>query len=175
MSLSRQHTLPPGSLTTSQGGDTRVSSSLQPVARSRSRRNVFLNLPIAGRLTLGFVVAALVAALASGVVGLQRAQSLSRQTDFYHSLLQYNTSLTTGRSFLELMDSKLHQTLEDASAPNPSHETLSADIAALNNLATLYGQTLNSYAQNDMLDQHADQQGLLDELAIIAWPCSRAR
>ena len=98
-------------------GNSLLSRAVQPV----SRRNIFLDLRIAGRLTLGFLVAALVAALAAGVVGIQRSESLSRQTDFYHNLLQLNTSLTTGRSFLQLMSSKAQLTLEDASVPNPSH------------------------------------------------------
>jgi methyl-accepting chemotaxis protein len=137
--------------------------TIRPRARSYVGRNLFLDLPIAGRLALGFVIAALVAGLAAGVVGLERSQSLSKQTDFYHHLLQLNTSLTTGHSFLELMNSKLHQTLDDANAPNPSHETLASDNAALNNLSGLYTQTLNSYVQQDLLDQHADQMALLNE------------
>jgi HAMP domain-containing protein len=139
------------------------SQSVRPRARSYVGRNLFLDLPIAGRLALGFAIAALVAGLAAGVVGLERSQSLSKQTDFYHHLLQLNTSLTTGHSFLELMSSELHQTLDDSNTPNPSSETLAADNAALNNLARLYTQTLNTYVQQDLLDQHADQMALLDE------------
>lgn len=142
-----------------RSGNSLMPRSVQPL----SRRNIFLDLRIAGRLTLGFLVAALVAALAAGVVGIQRSESLSRQTDFYHSLLQLNTSLTTGRSFLQLMNSKAQQTLEDASVPNPSHETLAGDVAALNNLASLYNQRLNAYAQTGLLDQHPDQLALLNE------------
>lgn len=141
-------------------------SPAQPIqhrARSYAGRNLFLDLPIAGRLALGFAIAALVAGLAAGVVGLERSQSLSKQTDFYHHLLQLNTSLTTGHSFLELMNSKLHQTLDDALAPNPSRETLAADNTALGNLAKLYTQTLNNYVQQDLLDQHVDQMALLNE------------
>ena len=139
------------------------TQAVRPATRSYAGRNLFLDLPIAGRLALGFVIAALVAGLAAGVVGLERSQSLSKQTDFYHHLLQLNTSLTTGHSFLELMNSKLHQTLDDANTPNPSHETLAADNAALKNLAGLYTQTLNNYVQQDLLDQHSDQMALLNE------------
>ncbi|HEY0757343.1 MAG TPA: HAMP domain-containing protein [Ktedonobacteraceae bacterium] len=138
----------------------------QPLRSSRQiygGRNLFLDLPIAWRLALGFLVAALVAALAAGVVGLERSQSLSKQTDFYHRLLQVNTSLTTGRSFLELMNSKLHQTVDDAGALNPSRETLALDNAALANLTNLYTQTLNTYVQQDLLEQHSDQMLFLNE------------
>jgi HAMP domain-containing protein len=139
------------------------AQTLRPRTASAVRRNIFLDLPIAGRLALGFVIAALVAGLAAGIVGLERSQSLSKQTDFYHHLLQVNTSLTTGRSFLELMSSKLQQTVDDANTATPSHETLAADDAALNNLARLYSQTLNNYVQQDLLDQHSDQMALLNE------------
>jgi methyl-accepting chemotaxis protein len=137
--------------------------SLQSAPRRRPRRHLFLDLPIAWRLTLGFLVAALIAALVAGFVGLQRSQSLSKQTDFYHHLLQVNTSLTSGRGFLELMNSKLHQTLDDANATNPSSETLATDTGAIANLTRLYAQTLNTYAQTSLLDQHPDQLALLDE------------
>ncbi len=145
-----------------QNTPLRTRPLVRPAA-GRSRHNLFLNLPIAWRLALGFLVAALVAALASGVAGIQRSQSLSKQTEFYHTLLQLNTSLTTGRSFLELMDAKLHQTLDDANASHPSRETLNADSAALNNLANLYDGTLNTYAHSDLLGQHPDQLNLLAE------------
>src|SRR5262245_54727835 len=118
MSLSRRNPPTISSLEKRPQIGRNASQTLQPMVRRSSTHNLFLDLPIAWRLTLGFVIAALVAALAAGVVGIQRTQSLSKQTDFYHTLLQLNTSLTTGHSFLELMGSKLQQTLEDASAPN---------------------------------------------------------
>jgi methyl-accepting chemotaxis protein len=137
--------------------------TIRPKAKSAGGRNLFLDLPIAGRLALGFVIAALVAGLAAGVVGLERSQSLSKQTDFYHHLLQLNTSLTTGHSFLELMNSELQKTVDDASGPTLSHETLAQDKSSLSDLAKLYTQTLNAYEQQDLLDQHPDQMALLNE------------
>jgi len=150
------------STTSSQLRPTRTTIPIRP-ARRRVTRNLLLDLPIAGRLTLGFLVAALIAGLAAGTVGILQSQSLSRQSDFYQHLLQLNTSLTTGRSFLQLMDSKVHQTLNDATVPNPSQETLTADRKAIQNLTVLYTDTLANYVQNDLLDQHADEIALLDE------------
>jgi methyl-accepting chemotaxis protein len=157
------HTGGSGTSTLNRDDFSQPSLPLKPTARRTGGRNVFLDLPIGWRLALGFMIAALVAALASGAVGLQRSQSLSKQTDFYQTLLQLNTSLTTGHSFLELMGSKLQQTLLDASVANPSRETLANDVGAITNLTTLYTQTLNSYAQNDLLNQHPDQMALLNE------------
>src|SRR6516164_5159735 len=68
------------------------------------RRSLLLDLPIAWRLTLGFLLAALIAAAASGLSGIQRAQSLATQAAFYQRLLEANTSLTTGANFVQLMD-----------------------------------------------------------------------
>jgi methyl-accepting chemotaxis protein len=142
------------------GGPT--SLPLSPSTRQR-RRNLFLDLPIGWRLTLGFVVAALVAAAAAGIVGVQRSNSLSEQTDFYHTLLQVNTSLTNGRSFLDLMNLEVQQTMSDASATNPSRETLADDASAVVNLAGLYDQTLRTYTQRSLLTQHPDEVSLLNE------------
>src|SRR5215472_14489727 len=163
MSTSRRSLRHPSTSTTSSRlRPTRATIPIRP-ARRRVPRNLLLDLPIAGRLTLGFVVAALIAGLAAGTVGILRTQSLSRQSDFYQHLLQLNTSLTTGRSFLQLMDSKVHQTLNDATVPNPSQETLAADRKAIQNLTVLYTNTLTKYVQNDLLDQHADEIALLNE------------
>ena len=153
---------PSTSTTSSQLQPTRTTIPIRP-ARRRVTRNLLLDLPIAGRLTLGFLVAALIAGLAAGTVGILQSQSLSRQSDFYQHLLQLNTSLTTGRSFLQLMDSKVHQTLNDAAVPNPSQETLTADRKAIQNLTVLYTNTLEYYVQHDLLDQHADEIALLNE------------
>src|SRR5258708_8404960 len=60
------------------------------------RRTLLLDLPIAWRLAVGFVLAALIAAAAAGVAGLPRAASLSREAAFDSPPLHPNTSLPTG-------------------------------------------------------------------------------
>jgi hypothetical protein len=67
--------------------------------RHARRHSLLLDLPIAWRLTLGFLLAALIAAAASGLSGVLRAQSLATQAAFYQRLLEANTSLTTGANF----------------------------------------------------------------------------
>ncbi len=134
---------------------------MQP--RRSYRRNLLLDLPIAGRLALGFTLAALIATLASGVVGFQRSVSLTKQSNFYQTLLQTNTLLTTGGNFLQLMNSETHTALLDASATQPSQETLAQDQLALQGLVTRYDNTLSSYASNQLLSQHQDEVDLLNE------------
>src|SRR5579859_608432 len=121
-----------------------MSAQAQPVPatlhiRSRARRgNLLLDLPIGGRLTLGFLTAALIAALVVGTIGIQRSQSLSKQSDFYQTLLHTNIALTTGANFLQLMNTQTHLTLDHASAVQPSQETLAQDQTAVQGLTTRY-------------------------------------
>ncbi|MBV9690965.1 MAG: methyl-accepting chemotaxis protein [Ktedonobacteraceae bacterium] len=125
--------------------------------------HLLLDLPIASRLTLGFLTAALIAAFVAGAVGIQRSQSLSRQSDFYQSLLEVNTALTTGANFLQLMNTETHAVLEAASVLNPSRETINQEQDAVQVLATRYDSTLTTYITSDLLIRHPDQINLLDE------------
>lgn len=125
--------------------------------------NLLLDLPIAGRLTLGFLTAALIAALVAGTIGLQRTQSLNRQSDFYQNLLQTNTALTTGASFLQLMNTETHVTINDAAISQPSQETLTTDNNAVQGLTTRYDSILTAYISQHMLNKHPDQIALLAE------------
>jgi methyl-accepting chemotaxis protein len=124
---------------------------------------MLLDLPIAGRLTLGFLVAALLATIVTGIIGLQHAQSLGKQASFYHDLLQDDTMLNTGATFLQLMNSQLQVTLSDASATQPSQETLNSDQKALQDLATRYDSLLTDYTRHHLINQNADEASLLNE------------
>ena len=131
--------------------------------RRSYRRNLLLDLPIAGRLALGFTLAALIATLASGAVGFQRSVSLTNQSNFYQTLLQTNTLLTTGSNFLELMNAETQTLLTNASLPQPSKETLATDQNALQGLMARYDATLSKYTTNQLLIQHQDEVALLNE------------
>ncbi|HET8842011.1 MAG TPA: hypothetical protein VFN35_11125 [Ktedonobacteraceae bacterium] len=52
--------------TLSHAADAQIPLSLKNGPRRVRRGNLFLDLPIAGRLAIGFLIAALVAALAAG-------------------------------------------------------------------------------------------------------------
>lgn len=153
-------------------GTQAVPQQMSPVTKtppmhmhssSLRRRNLLLDLPIASRLTLGFLLAGLIAALVSGIIGVQRSQSLSSQSDFYQSLLSTNTSLTTGANFLELMNTEMHALLTEVSSPTPSQETTTTDEQAITNLTSRYNSILTSYVAHDLVSQHADQSALLAE------------
>ena len=127
------------------------------------RRSLLLDLPIAWRLTLGFLLAALIAAAASGLSGVQRAQSLATQAAFYQRLLEANTSLTTGANFVQLMNAESHDILQTAQGPAPSRETLANDETALAGLATRYDMILSDYSSRYVIDQFPDAVALLTE------------
>ena len=97
--------LPAVSFSKQQASGDSLSATPTPLrnrslSSHRSNRNPFLNLPIVGRLTLGFLIAALIAAIAAGATGVERVQSLNKEASFYQDLLQTNTDLNTGAIFL---------------------------------------------------------------------------
>lgn len=129
-----------------------------------SSHDLLLSLPIGSRLTFSFLLAALIAALVTGLIGIQRTQTLSRQSNFYQQLLKTNTSLTTGENYLQLMDTETHTLLDDATAPDPSQDTLNLDRAAIQNLSGRYDTILSDFINQDLLVKHPDEVALLSEV-----------
>jgi methyl-accepting chemotaxis protein len=144
--------------------DRRGDGAQQRMYDTRARRrSLLLDLPIAWRLTLGFLLAALIAVVASGLSGVQRAQSLATQAAFYQRLLEANTSLTTGANFVQLMNTASHDILQTAQGPAPSRETLTSDETALAGLGTRYDSILSEYSSRYVIDQFPDAVALLTE------------
>jgi HAMP domain-containing protein len=139
--------------------------STQPKRENPSRRsrNLLIHMSIAPRLVLGFLIPALIAALVAGTIGIQSAQLLSQESDFYQQLFQHYSALTTGNDFLQLMDFKTQATIVDASGPNPPQDLLTTDQQAIQQLATRYETLLRASVQNDLLAQHPDQAALFDQ------------
>lgn len=148
--------------TPAPGGATFRVNTSSPAHR---RRNLLLDVPIAWRLTLGFLLAALIAASATAFSGIQRAHTLNREADFYQNLLASNTDLNNGASFLQLMNSKTQSMLIDASAPAPSAETLKQDRDAINRLMTRFDGVTQEYLKSHLLSEHPDQMALLTDSA----------
>ncbi|HEY4386188.1 MAG TPA: HAMP domain-containing protein, partial [Ktedonobacteraceae bacterium] len=145
----------------SPAGNNRTSQ-VRIRASLRRSGNLLLDLPIGGRLTLGFLLAALIATLAAGLIGALRSQSLSRQSDFYQNLLQTNTSLNTGANFLQLMNTEIDTTLTVATQQT-SQETLTSDQHAVLDLSNRYNQVLNTYFASSLVEKHPDEVALLAE------------
>jgi methyl-accepting chemotaxis protein len=134
---------------------------MRAIGQSR-RRNLALDLPIAWRLTLGFALAGIVAALAAGIVGELRSEALRQQSAFYQSLLSNNTNLSTGESFLQLMDVETHNILTEESSPAPSTETLTQDENNTKQLASLYNGIISDYKIHDLLSQQPNQLSIVN-------------
>jgi methyl-accepting chemotaxis protein len=143
------------------------SKKAQSLPRTRSERkrrgNLLVNVSIGTRLTLSFIISALIAVLVTGMIGFQHGQSLNRQSDFYLNLLQGNTNLTTGEQFLQEINSVTQNTLVLASTPQASQETLHDNLTSLQNLDNLYNRTLNSFVADQLVSKHPDEKVLLDE------------
>lgn len=156
--------LTPAKINEQQGTPPQQQFSIRPANAPRTyQRNLLLDLPIAWRLTVGFLIAALIAAVAAGIPAVQQVQSLGREANFYQSLLQSNTTLTTGKTYLELMNSEVQQTVTDANTAVPSRETLADDQKAVATLETGFDTTLNTYIGGQLLVLHPDQVTLLSE------------
>jgi methyl-accepting chemotaxis protein len=144
--------------------DTPIDELDRPIYTSLPNQHKYQHLPslpIAWRLTLGFLSAALIAVSIVGVAGLQRTTSLSSQSNFYQSLLQTNATLANCTTLLQLMMSKTNEALAVATNQNPSQEDLSTTLDAVHTLINRYDNTINSYSTQDILSNHPEQMALL--------------
>lgn len=132
-----------------------------------ARKSLRFDLPIAQRLTVGFLVAALIAGIITGCVGILDWQSLRQQSDFYQQLLKARTELIMGESDLKLMNSTMHELLAQAQPDQPIHseETLRDGKLALRNLESNYDALLRDYVGQNYLVRHPDQANLLQDSA----------
>lgn len=122
-------------------------------------QNPLLNIPIARRLALGFLIPALIVSIALSSVGIQSMQLLSQESLFYHSLIHMSASLNTATDYLEQINTTMQGTVADA-ASGASHETLVEDKASFQALVNNYSTMLENTIQHDLLDQHADLSSL---------------
>lgn len=119
--------------------------------------------PIAQRLLLSFLIAAILSASIVVITGIQRTRSMETQKTFYHNVLQTNTTLTQGGSFLHLMNTKLNQTLNAASQFNTAPETFSQDLQDIQQLAQNYDSILNEYSEKYLIEKRPERDVLLAE------------
>jgi diguanylate cyclase (GGDEF)-like protein len=166
MSIADQHLASSSAALPDAHPQERTSQHLVCVSASgstRTSRNPLLNMPIARRLTLGFLIPALIASIALGVIGIQSTQLLSQESLFYQHLLRTYTSLTTAKGTLQQMDTTMLGTLVDASQSQPSAETLREDRNAVNGFESLLNTTLEKDAQQDALYRSADLAALFTQ------------
>lgn len=125
--------------------------------------NLLLGWPIARRLVLGFVTAALIAAVVSSITGIERTNTLQNQAQFYKGLVDSNSQLTKGDGFLQLMNTGLNQAITAATQPGASSGNQNQTIKNVQGLASSYDSLLTSYAQHNLIDENPGQQALIHE------------
>lgn len=156
--LMQQIALHPSSLSSSV--DAGAGSLSKPVSPAHQ---LLLNWPIARRLMLGFLAAAIIAAAISSITGIERASTLQNQADFYRDLVNSNTQLTGGDGFLQLMNTSLNEVLATAAQSGVASASQSQTIPNIQKLASSYDSILTNYAQHGLISENPNQQALIDE------------
>jgi len=119
---------------------------------------LLLSWPIRRRLVLGFLMAAVIAAALSSIPGIERANGLQNQAQFYRSLVDSNIQLTKEDGILQLMNTDLNQALAGASSGNQGQT-----IQNVQGLASSYETLLTSYTQHNLIDENPAQLTLVHE------------
>ena len=156
--LMQQIAFHPSSLSSSV--DAGAGSLSKPVSPAHQ---LLLNWPIARRLMLGFLAAAIIAAAISSITGIERASTLQNQADFYRDLVNSNTQLTGGDGFLQLMNTSLNEVLATAAQSGAASASQSQTIPNIQKLASSYDSILTNYAQHGLISENPNQQALIDE------------
>lgn len=135
-----------------------IQEQAQRWARATRHRWLALlcSLPVGARLALGFLLAGLVALLASGVTGLLSLQTISQEGSFQSESIAASAELTTALAVLQAYSTRFHMTLEDAVHHQP-YSILLDDQATTQNLAIQYESDLEMFLHRHLLAQHPEQ------------------
>ncbi|GHO95338.1 hypothetical protein KSF_053860 [Reticulibacter mediterranei] len=154
-----QHMLAPDSLKTSH-----ILKRAKHANKERSHTSGFLlNFTVGQRLTLGFLTAALIAALTIGGTGLYRTQDMGKATNFYQSLVQTSRILPLGSNILVLITIEIREMLDTVQSPIISQETLTVQQKAVQGLTDRYEKLLLDYQANHLLYRNPSQVEVLKE------------
>jgi methyl-accepting chemotaxis protein len=119
------------------------------------------NWAIARRLTLSFLLAALIAGAAAGLAGLTHAQALGTEAQLYRQILTANQYLDLADNNLLLMDPTLHNAIQDAQSNLP--DDLAIAKQSLQLMESQLTTALHHYGTEDLFtNQPAARQVLSD-------------
>lgn len=145
----------------------KTSHMLKRASHTRKERShisgFLLNFTVGQRLTLGFLTAALIAALTIGGTGLYRTQDMGKETNFYQSLVQTSRTLPQGSNILVLITIEIREMLDTVQSPIISQETLTVQQKAVRGLADRYEKLLLDYQANHLLYRNPSQVEVLKE------------
>ncbi|HEY4036378.1 MAG TPA: HAMP domain-containing protein [Ktedonobacteraceae bacterium] len=162
MNSADQHMMkpaPPHLRSQSFSGSPAQDSPRKPLAPGY---HLLLSWPIARRLVLGFLTAAVIAAAVSSITGIERTNTLQNQAQFYRGLVDSNSQLTKSDGFLQLMNTGLNQAVATAQSGGSSGSQ-GQTIQNVQGLASSYDTILTNYAQHNLIDENPDQQALIHE------------
>ncbi|HEV2404644.1 MAG TPA: hypothetical protein VGR88_04290 [Ktedonobacterales bacterium] len=125
----------------------------QPKQR-QPRRKSALRLTIGRRLALAVIVAGLLAVAAVMALGVRSLQLMRQQSTVYQRLIAANADLASGEYYLQLLQDKLNQAVNDAQASGSEPAMLTSDTVSVQQLENQYNLTLANYLQFDMLGDH---------------------
>jgi diguanylate cyclase (GGDEF)-like protein len=159
-SLSRPSDAPSEKRSRLDSINLQVTGSTRP---QRIRSNPLLNIPIAWRLGLGFLLPALIAALMLSNVGVQSQQRLLQESTFYQHLFDAYTSLTVGDNVLQQMHTNLQHIVTYAAQPHLLTAILTDDETVVRQESTQFNNILSTYLQQDLVGNSTDLVALITE------------
>lgn len=133
-------------------------TSPQPSGRE-NRRYSLLTIPIARRVTFGFLLPTLLAALALAGSAFESRQLLLHVSTLYQHLTHAYTTLNADVATLDQMHSNLLGALNDANHVAVLPQTLEEDQNILHQLENTFASTLDSYNQ-DVLSEYGELSAL---------------
>src|SRR5215467_4079824 len=118
------------------------------MAKQRSFPLLLKRWPIARRLSLGFLLAALIAGLVGGIAFTLRAQTQSTQANLYHQTVIADERLGDANTNLLLIEPTLNNLVQDARIGNDS--AFQNDQYVLGGLASQFLKAFNGYVNEDL-------------------------
>ncbi len=125
--------------------------------------NPLLNIPIGRRLTLGFLIPALIAAIILGSVGTENQQRLTQEANFCRSLLNAYTSLSKETISMQQMQTDLARAATYAAQPQPKMSILKDDQATIQALSVEVNTTFVTYYKQDLIKDSPELVALFKE------------
>lgn len=131
------------------------------MAERRMRLMFMSNWAIARRLTLSFLLAALIAGAAAGLAGLTHAQALGTEAQLYRQILTANQYLDLADNNLLLMDPTLHNAIQDAQSNLTNDLTIAKQSLQL--MESQFNTALQHYATEDLFTHQPDARQVLSD------------
>jgi methyl-accepting chemotaxis protein len=119
------------------------------------------NWAIARRLTLSFLLAALIAGAAAGLAGLTHAQALGTEAQLYRQILTANQYLGLADNNLLLMDPTLHNAIQDAESNLP--DDLAIAKQSLQLMESQLNTALHHYGTEDLFTHQPNARQVLSD------------